>query len=163
MAETPPEQLPPLQYAALQSRLPFESLTDQESALFTDALRPSANTAQVTKLLLYVRNRILQLWLENPKHQLLLDNAIKQLEAPYSQQMDRPIAQKMFAYLQRQGYINFGVFERIKVWSFTKGCSRSCTRLVQTMPFELCYSLLFYDSISASYKLTICNICLIML
>lgn len=130
MAETPPEQLPPLQYAALQSRLPFESLTDQESALFTDALRPSANTAQVTKLLLYVRNRILQLWLENPKHQLLLDNAIKQLEAPYSQQMDRPIAQKMFAYLQRQGYINFGVFERIKVWSFTKGCSRSCTRLV---------------------------------
>lgn len=116
MAETPPEQLPPLQYAALQSRLPYETLTPQESALFADVLK--ANTATVTKLLVYVRNRILQIWLENPKHQLLMDHAIKQLEAPYTTQ-DRPLAQKMFAFLERQSYINFGVFERIKVNIFS--------------------------------------------
>ena len=112
MAETPPEQLPPLQYAALQSRLPYETLSAQESALFADVLKN--NTVTVTKVLVYVRNRILQLWLDNPKHQLLMDNAVKHLEAPYTNQ-DRSLAQKMFAFLERHSYINFGVFERIKV------------------------------------------------
>ena len=112
MAETPPEQLPPLQYAALQSRLPYEILTAQETTLFADVLK--TDTATVTKLLVYIRNKFLQLWLENPKHQLLMENALKQLETPYTSQ-DRPLAQKMFAFLERQSYINFGVFERIKV------------------------------------------------
>jgi hypothetical protein len=54
----------------------------------------------------------LQLWLENPKQQLTLELAMTQIEAPYTS--DGPLVLRVHAYLERFGYINFGVFKRLK-------------------------------------------------
>ena len=53
------------------------------------------------------------MWLENPKLELTIENALAGLEAPYNS--DTNLITRIHAYLQRHGYINFGVFKRIKV------------------------------------------------
>lgn len=55
----------------------------------------------------------LQLWLENPKQQLIIENALPAIEPPYNS--DTVLARRIHAFLERHGFINFGVFKRLKV------------------------------------------------
>lgn len=98
-----------LEGAAFQSRLPFDKMTAQEAACFPDVAQ---GPPQTQKVFLHIRNRLLQLWLQNPKLQLIFENALPQIEPPYNS--DGPFVMRIHAYLERQGLINFGVYERIK-------------------------------------------------
>lgn len=55
----------------------------------------------------------LQLWLENPKQQLILENALPAIEPPYNS--DTVLTRRIHAFLERHGFINFGIFKRLKV------------------------------------------------
>ena len=68
-----------LEGAAFQSRMPFDKMTQVEAACFPDLVTP----LQSQKLYLHIRNRLLQMWLENPKQQLVSKDALKRLEAPW--------------------------------------------------------------------------------
>ncbi|KAJ9591190.1 hypothetical protein L9F63_002261 [Diploptera punctata] len=70
-----------LEGAAFQSRLPFDKLTAKEASSFPDI---SQGPPQTQKVFLHIRNRLLQLWLENPKQQLLFEDALPQIEPPYN-------------------------------------------------------------------------------
>lgn len=103
------ELLNGLEGAAFQSRLPFDKLTSTEAACFPDV---SSGPAQTQKVFLHIRNRLLQLWLENPKQQLIVENALPAIEPPYNS--DTVLARRIHAFLERHGFINFGVFKRLK-------------------------------------------------
>lgn len=98
-----------LEGAAFQSRLPFEKMSAQEAACFPDVAQ---GPPQTQKVFLHIRNRLLQLWLENPKQQLVVDNALMQMEPPYNS--DGPLVMRTHAFLERHGFINFGAFKRLK-------------------------------------------------
>ncbi|VEN60791.1 unnamed protein product [Callosobruchus maculatus] len=98
-----------LEGAAFQSRMPFDKLTSTEAACFPDI----ANAAlQTVKVYLNIRNRILQMWLENPKQQLILEHAIDRMEPPYNS--DLQLLKRVHAFLERNGFINYGIFKRLK-------------------------------------------------
>ena len=52
------------------------------------------------------------MWLENPKQQLGNDDALARLEAPWDS--DKPLVLRVHAFLERHGYINFGIYKRLK-------------------------------------------------
>ena len=56
--------------------------------------------------------RLLQMWLENPKLQLVAEEALKRLEPPWNS--DEALVNRVHAFLERHGYINFGVYKRVK-------------------------------------------------
>ncbi|CAG9853971.1 unnamed protein product [Phyllotreta striolata] len=98
-----------LEGAAFQSRMPFDKLTSTEAACFPDI----ANAAlQTVKVYLNVRNRILQMWLDNPKQQLILEQVLEKMEPPYNS--DTQLVKRIHAFLERNGFINFGIFKRLK-------------------------------------------------
>jgi lysine-specific histone demethylase 1 len=133
-----------LEGAAFQSRLPFDKMTSNEAACLPDIASAPPATISV---FLQIRNRLvstsptfvnyiyyyiygrmetsnhhqiylcvqLQLWLLNPKQQLTPEAAVQQVEPPYN--TDVPLVLRVHAYLERHGFINFGVFKRIKVRS----------------------------------------------
>ena len=68
------------QGAAFQSRVPFDKMTQVEAACFPDLV--SLDLAS-QKLFLHLRNRILQMWLEDPKVQLTLEDVQKKLRPPW--------------------------------------------------------------------------------
>nr|XP_012148894.1 PREDICTED: lysine-specific histone demethylase 1A isoform X3 [Megachile rotundata] len=103
------ELLNGLEGAAFQSRLPFDKLTSTEAACFPDV---SGGPPQTQKVFLHIRNRLLQLWLENPKQQLIIENALPAIEPPYNS--DSVLTRRIHAFLERHGFINFGVFKRLK-------------------------------------------------
>ncbi|XP_034936968.1 lysine-specific histone demethylase 1A [Chelonus insularis] len=103
------ELLNGLEGAAFQSRLPFDKLTSTEAACFPDV---SSGPPQTQKVFLHIRNRLLQLWLENPKQQLIIESALPAVEAPYNS--DPVLTRRVHAFLERHGFINFGVFKRLK-------------------------------------------------
>ncbi|XP_043266805.1 lysine-specific histone demethylase 1A [Venturia canescens] len=103
------ELLNGLEGAAFQSRLPFDKLTSTEAACFPDV---SSGPPQTQKVFLHIRNRLLQLWLENPKQQLIIENALPAIEPPYNS--DSVLTRRIHAFLERHGFINFGVFKRLK-------------------------------------------------
>ncbi|KAK0082999.1 hypothetical protein PV325_009529 [Microctonus aethiopoides] len=103
------ELLNGLEGAAFQSRLPFDKLTSTEAACFPDV---SSGPPQTQKVFLHIRNRLLQLWLENPKQQLIIENALPAVEPPYNS--DPILTRRIHAFLERHGFINFGVFKRLK-------------------------------------------------
>ncbi|KAK6170755.1 hypothetical protein SNE40_019068 [Patella caerulea] len=98
-----------LEGAAFQSRLPLDKMTSQEAACFPDIIQ---GPPQAQKVFLYIRNRILQCWLENCKVQATFESVLPQIETPYNS--DGPLVMRIHAYLERYGYINFGVFKRLK-------------------------------------------------
>ncbi|XP_059476697.1 lysine-specific histone demethylase 1A isoform X2 [Neocloeon triangulifer] len=95
--------------AAFQSRLPFDKLTSTEAACFPDIAQ---GPSQTQKVFLHIRNRLLQLWLQNPKQQLISDNCVAQVESPYNS--DPAFVLRIHAFLERHGLINFGMFKRTK-------------------------------------------------
>ena len=62
------------------------------------------------KMFLNLRNRTMQMWLENPKIQLTAQDALKRLQPPWNSDEDLVI--RIHAFLERHGYINFGIFKR---------------------------------------------------
>jgi lysine-specific histone demethylase 1 len=98
-----------LEGAAFQSRLPHDKMTAQEAQAFPDVANGAPSSA---KIFLHVRNRVLQLWIENPKTQLSLESTLPQIEAPYNS--DGPLVMRIHSFLERNGFINFGVFKRLK-------------------------------------------------
>uniref|UniRef100_A0AAX7SI78 Lysine-specific histone demethylase n=1 Tax=Astatotilapia calliptera TaxID=8154 RepID=A0AAX7SI78_ASTCA len=98
-----------LEGAAFQSRLPHDRMTSQEAACFPDII---SGPQQTQKVFLYIRNRTLQLWLDNPKIQLTFEATAQQLEAPYNS--DAVLVHRIHSYLERHGLINFGIYKRVK-------------------------------------------------
>ena len=82
-------------------------LLQVEAACFPDLVTP----IQSQKLFLQLRNRILQMWLENPKLQLIGPEALKRLEPPWNS--DKALVGRVHAFLERHGYINFGIYKRV--------------------------------------------------
>lgn len=74
-----------LEGAAFQSRMPFDKMTQVEAACFPDLVTP----LPAQKLYLHLRNRLLQMWLENPKLQLTSKDVLKRLEPPWNS--DEPL------------------------------------------------------------------------
>uniref|UniRef100_A0A4W4EZ22 Lysine-specific histone demethylase n=1 Tax=Electrophorus electricus TaxID=8005 RepID=A0A4W4EZ22_ELEEL len=98
-----------LEGAAFQSRLPHDRMTSQEAACFPDII---SGPQQTQKVFLYIRNRTLQLWLDNPKVQLTFESTVQQLDAPYNS--DAVLVHRIHSYLERHGLINFGIYKRVK-------------------------------------------------
>lgn len=98
-----------LEGAAFQSRMPYDKMTSGEAACFPDIAQAPLQTV---KVYLHIRNRILQMWLDNPKQQLLVEHAIEKMEAPFNS--DVPLLKRAHAFLERNGFINFGIFKRLK-------------------------------------------------
>lgn len=98
-----------LEGAAFQSRMPFDKMTSIEAASFPDIAQAALQTV---KVFLHVRNRILQMWLDNPKQQLIVEQAIEKMEPPFNS--DVPLVKRVHAFLERNGFINFGIFKRLK-------------------------------------------------
>jgi lysine-specific histone demethylase 1 len=51
--------------------------------------------------------------LDNPKIQLVKEKALQLIEPPFNSDPD--LVNRIHAFLERHGYINFGVFKRTKV------------------------------------------------
>nr|CAB3258319.1 lysine-specific histone demethylase 1A [Phallusia mammillata] len=100
-----------LEGAAFQSRLPPNELSPEEKSLFPDVDKGSPD---ILKHFLFIRNRILQLWLDNPKVELIYEIAVqsmaesKEIKADYIQ-----LSLRIHKYLEIHGFINFGIFKRI--------------------------------------------------
>jgi lysine-specific histone demethylase 1 len=94
-----------LEGAAFQSRVPFDKMTQVEAACFPDVVQ----SASAHKLFLHVRNRILQLWLENPKQQLTSEEVLSKVDKPF--ESDKAFTIRVHAFLERHGYINFGIYK----------------------------------------------------
>ncbi|GAB0100035.1 Probable lysine-specific histone demethylase 1 [Sergentomyia squamirostris] len=101
--------LPGIEGAAFQSRLPFEKMTSAEAACFPVIAK---NGLIAQRVFLNVRNRLLQMWVENPKVQLTAEDALKNIEQPFDS--DAGLVKNIHAFLERHGYINFGIFKRLK-------------------------------------------------
>jgi len=67
-----------LEGAAFASRLPAEKMTAQESTYFQDI---SSGPPGLQKKFLFIRNRLLQLWIESPRQELTLESAIARVES----------------------------------------------------------------------------------
>lgn len=97
-----------LEGAAFQSRLPFEKMTSAEAACF-----PQMAAGLVTqRVFLNIRNRILQMWIESPKVQLTLEVVLKKMEQPFDS--DPALVRDIHYFLERHGFINFGIFKRLR-------------------------------------------------
>lgn len=108
-AEAYKEILTGLEGAAFQSRLPFDKMTSNEAACFPDITKTGLVAQRV---FLNIRNRLLQMWIENPKQQLIVENAIKDMEQPFDS--DPNLVKRIHSFLERHGFINFGIFKRLR-------------------------------------------------
>lgn len=97
-----------LEGAAFQSRLPFEKMTSNEAACFPEI---SKNGLVSQRVFLNIRNRILQMWIENPNLQLIFDHCLRDMEPPFNS--DPNLLRKILSFLERHGFINFGIFKRL--------------------------------------------------
>lgn len=98
-----------LEGSAFGSRLPSDQMTAQEASCFQDV---SQGSTMLQKKFLYIRNLILQLWLSNPREELIIENVLPAVEAPNN---DEPIlVRRIHAFLDRYGAINFGVYRPMK-------------------------------------------------
>lgn len=77
---------------------------------------PEFNTKNSTiierRMYLNIRNRILKMWLENVKQQLTFEFILKNIEKPFD--IHPVLVKRIYLFLERYGYINFGIFEKIQ-------------------------------------------------
>ncbi|CAL8103915.1 unnamed protein product [Orchesella dallaii] len=114
--ESEQEDLKGPEGAAFQSRLPSDKMSTAEAIAFPDLAQASIQTQ---KLYVHLRNRVLQMWLENPKLELTLEAVWKMLEPPYN--TDQRLVARVYAYLDRHGFINFGLFQQVSPPAKSKG------------------------------------------
>ncbi|KAI1710204.1 flavin containing amine oxidoreductase domain-containing protein [Ditylenchus destructor] len=93
-----------LRSAAVQSRLPCDKMTEREQ----EAFPRMANSRALTSLFVLYRNKILVLWHLDPLVELRVEDVLK--EIPPANNGDERLITGVHAFLQRYGYINFGVF-----------------------------------------------------
>ncbi|CAF1003388.1 unnamed protein product [Adineta steineri] len=101
-----------LEDAAAQSRLTHDRMSAEESRLFPEICKGDIKRH---KAFLIIRNNILRMWFDEPRIQLILEKVMEklnQVEPQYAND-ERVLAGKIFLYLERYGFINFGVFKRI--------------------------------------------------
>ncbi|EFO20641.1 hypothetical protein LOAG_07849 [Loa loa] len=96
-----------LRLAANKSCLLSNRLTAQEMNAFPELKNNRGSTA----LYLYLRNKLLQMWHRNPRTELLLRDFMSELSSPYDS--DPLFIRRIYEFLQRFGYINVGIFNRL--------------------------------------------------
>ncbi|CAG0881758.1 unnamed protein product [Darwinula stevensoni] len=96
--------------AAFSSRLPPDQITPEEAQAFPAIAQ---GPPQSQKTYLHVRNSILHLWIANPKQQLTVEKVLLHMKPPLNS--DGPLVMRVHSYLQRYGYINFGIFKRVSM------------------------------------------------
>ncbi|XP_001353306.3 possible lysine-specific histone demethylase 1-like [Drosophila pseudoobscura] len=94
--------------AVFQSRLPFGKMTPNEEACFPDISRSGILGHRV---FLNIRNNLLHMWVENPKLQLSFRSALKALPPPFDSEPN--LVRRVHSFLERHGFINFGIFKRL--------------------------------------------------
>lgn len=94
--------------AVFQSRLPFSKMTPNEEACFPDISRSGILGHRV---FLNIRNSLLHMWVDNPKMQLTFENALKCLPPPFDSEPN--LVRRVHSFLERHGFINFGIFKRL--------------------------------------------------
>ena len=82
-------------------------MTQIEAACFPDMVSPLSSQ----KMFLNLRNRILQMWLENPKAQLTAQDGLKRLQPPWNSDEDLVI--RIHAFLE---IISLVVCILLKYW-----------------------------------------------
>lgn len=90
--------------AAYQSRMSPDKMMEDEIKAFPDVIEHPG----LIPIYLHIRNSILMYWYQNPKTQLLLEEIHHRLEAPFNG--DHAFVGRIFYFLERFGYINFGIF-----------------------------------------------------
>lgn len=70
-----------LEGAAFKSRLPANKMTSIEAQCFADIV---AGPTQGVQVYLCIRNRILELWLEDPKKELTFEAALDSIDPPFN-------------------------------------------------------------------------------
>jgi len=95
--------------AVFQSRLPFNKMTPNEEACFPDISRSGILGHRV---FLNIRNSLLHMWVDNPKLQLSFENALKNLPPPFDSEPS--LVRRVHSFLERHGFINFGIFKRLR-------------------------------------------------
>lgn len=107
-----------LENAAFASRLTHDKMTSEEINLFHDI---ASGEIESYKTFLFIRNRILQMWLDNPKLQLVIEDVFQKFDQTFAKK-EKILIIRVYKYLERYAYINFGVFKRITPLSnLTKG------------------------------------------
>uniref|UniRef100_A0A8R1TPQ1 SWIRM domain-containing protein n=1 Tax=Onchocerca volvulus TaxID=6282 RepID=A0A8R1TPQ1_ONCVO len=96
-----------LRLAANRSCLLSNRPTTQEMNAFPELEK---NRGSIT-LYLYLRNKLLQIWHQNPRIELTLRDFMSELSSPYDS--DPLFARRIYEFLQRFGYINVGIFNRL--------------------------------------------------
>ncbi|GMR53323.1 hypothetical protein PMAYCL1PPCAC_23518, partial [Pristionchus mayeri] len=96
-----------LKSAAAHSRLPCDKMSSHEMAAFSDVIKSHISTA----IYLHIRNKILQMWLLEPNVECTLDQTYEQIMQPFNS--DRGLVRRVHAFLERYGYINFGIFHQL--------------------------------------------------
>lgn len=115
-----------LESAANSSRLPFDKMTREEVLLFPDIVDKnskiirSTNMFESYKMFLFIRNKILQMWVDNPKIQLIIEDVLNKFDTQTIKN-EKALIIRIYKYLERYSYINFGVFKRIIPFPGTKG------------------------------------------
>lgn len=84
-------------------------MTSGEASCFPDITK---NGLVAQRVFLNIRNRLLQMWIEDPKTQLTYENALKNIEKPFDS--DAQLTLRIHEYLERHGFINYGIFKRLK-------------------------------------------------
>ncbi|XP_074604589.1 lysine-specific histone demethylase Su(var)3-3 [Brevipalpus obovatus] len=98
-----------LEGAAFNSRIPMNKMTSEEAQCFPNIAN---GTPSSISLFIYIRNRMLEMFLDNPKRELTREAALTGILPPYNS--DGPLINRIHAYLERHSLINFGIFQRIK-------------------------------------------------
>lgn len=111
-----------LENAANASRLPYNKMTFEEVNLFRDIISEDplqrTNQFETYKSFLYIRNKILSMWVDNPKVQLVIEDVYNKFDT-YTATNEKILILRIYKYLERYSYINFGVFKRIIPLSLT--------------------------------------------
>lgn len=84
-------------------------MTSNEASSFPEIAK---NGLASHRVFLNIRNRLLQMWIEDPKTQLTYENALKNIEKPFDS--DASLVRKTHEFLERHGFINYGIFKRLK-------------------------------------------------
>uniref|UniRef100_A0A914BWE4 SWIRM domain-containing protein n=1 Tax=Acrobeloides nanus TaxID=290746 RepID=A0A914BWE4_9BILA len=93
-----------LRCAALHARLPYDCLSTKELEFFPDV----AKSRTSMNLYLFLRNKTVQLWQLDPLVELTFEAVYEEIPPPFNS--DKALLKRVHEFLQRYGYINFGVF-----------------------------------------------------
>lgn len=84
-------------------------MTSSEATSFPDITK---NGLAAQRVYLNIRNRVLQMWIEDPKTQLTYNNVMKDIEKPFDS--DPQLTHRVHEWLERHGFINYGIFKRFE-------------------------------------------------